>query len=362
MSAAAVARTIAASTFAELNTLLGTQERATYRSNDELTRAARVLLRVAFLIAAMTLIAQGLLLLAAAGALGRLTFYPTPMDLRRVAHDPAWVITGLITEIRGEIFLVAGVLAMLTVIPVFLAWLSRAFTNALALGSDVGLSPEDAVLRAFVGSAVSILILMLALSFGDWWSRALFVIVLPGAGFVVTFLVLRRLWNAMGGERRANEQWRAGPLSLGVALWLYPLALVAQAGSISAFDCGWPCTDTEALIARAGSPLTFEGLSRGEADRTFFHGLNARYAMAGLLSIVAGALLIPVGVAAAGTVRQINSMQDALARALPQPTARSERRGVAPARRAAVQWQCESCDFLNSPAARLCQNCGYERR
>ena len=173
-------RTVAASTLAELWTLLRRPDRATYCSNADLTGAASVLLRVSFLSVAITLVAQGVLLLAAAGALGRLTFFPTPMDLRRVAHDPVWVITGVITEIRGEFFLAAGVLAMLTVIPVFLAWLSRAFTNALALGSDPGNSPEGAVRSAFVGSAGSILILMLALSFGTEWIRTLLAIVPSG--------------------------------------------------------------------------------------------------------------------------------------------------------------------------------------
>ena len=355
-------RTVAASTLAELWTLLRRPDRATYCSNADLTGAASVLLRVSFLSVAITLVAQGVLLLAAAGALGRLTFFPTPMDLRRVAHDPVWVITGVLTDIRGELFIAAGIGAMFAVIPVFLAWLSRALTNALALGPDADHSPEDAVLRAAAGSAGSILILMMALSFGSGWSRALLATVLPCAGFVATFFVLRRLWIAMGGERRPSEPWRLRLLSPGVTLWLYPLALVALAGSISAIDCGWRCTETEALIARAGSPSTFEQLGRSDGNRAWASALNSRYALAGLLSVAAGVFLIPVGLAAGGTVRQINSMQDALARALPQPTARLERRGVPQARRFTVPWECESCDFRNSPAVRLCQNCGHERR
>ena len=316
-------RTVAASTLAELWTLLRRPDRATYCSNADLTRGARVLLKAAFLMVAATLFTQGVLLLAAAGALARLTYFPTPMDLRRVAHDPAWLITGAITEIRGEVFLVACVLAISTTIPVFLAWLSRAFTNALALGSDPGNSPEGAILLAFLGSAGSILIVMLALSFGTGWTRTLLATALPSAGFVVTFLVLRRLWIAMGGDRRPDEQWRAGPLSLGVALWLYPLALVAQAGSISAFDCGWRCTETIELIDLAGSPSTFEHLTRDHAYRAWAHALNARYVIASLLSIAAGVFLIPVGLAAAGAIGHINSMQAAkLSALLPGPRAR----------------------------------------
>ena len=34
------------------------------------------------------------------------------MDLRRVAHDPVWVITGVLTDIRGELFIAAGIGAM----------------------------------------------------------------------------------------------------------------------------------------------------------------------------------------------------------------------------------------------------------
>ena len=126
----------------------------------------------------------------------------------------------------------------------------------------------------------------------------------------------------MGGERRPDERWRAGPLSLGVALWLYPLALVALAGSISAFDCGWRCTETAMLIDLAGSPSTFEQLSRDNAYRAWAHALNSRYVIAGLLSIAAGAFLIPVGFAAAGAMGHINSMQAArLSALLPGPRA-----------------------------------------
>ena len=354
--------TIAAVTLAELRILLRRPDRASYCSNAELTGAASVLLRVACLSVAITLVAQGVLFLAAAGALGRLTLFPSPMDLRRVALDPVWVITGVLIDFRGDLFIAAGLGAMFAVSPVFVAWLSRALTNAPALGSHAGHSPEDAILRAAAGSAGSILILMVALSFGTGWSRALLATVLPGAGFVATLLVLRRLWIAMGGERRPSEPWRRRLLSPGVALWLCPLALVAATVSISAIDCGWRCTEAEALIARAGSPSTYGQLSRSDANLVSAYALNGRYALAGLLSVAAGVLLIPVGLAAAGTVRQINSMQDALRHTLPQPTARLESQVVPLARRFTAPWHCDSCDFRNSPAVRLCQNCGHEPR
>ncbi len=353
-------RTIAASTVAELETLFSPPEPATYRSNAELTGAARVVLRFAFLSVTVTLIAQGILLLAAAGTLGRLTFFPTPLDLRRVAQDPVWVMTGVVTDVRGEVFLLACVIATLTIIPVFLAWLSRAFTNARALGSDAELSPEDAVLRAFAGSAGSIWILLLALSFGTWWARALLAIVLPGAGFVVTFLVLRQLWIAQGGDRRTHEQqWRVMLLSPGVALGLYLLALVAQAGSISAFDCGWPCKDTEALIATAGSPSTFEQLTRDHAYRAWAHALNARYVLAGLLSIAAGVFLIPVGLAAAGAIRHINSIQAAAFSAVRPGTRTDDSATPSPA---LAGWACQSCGFYNSSVVSACNNCDRRRQ
>lgn len=231
------ARTLAASTLAELTTLFRTPERGTHRSTAEVARAARALLRTAFLIPAVALIAQGALLLAAAGALGRLTYFLTPVDLRRVAHDPAWVNTGVVAEIRGEVFLVASVLAMLSVVPAFAAWLGRAFANAL--GSDVSISPERAVLRALGSSAGSTLILLLALSFGTGWSRAVPAIVLAGAGFVVTSSYAS---TAMGrGRRRWSTHHTAarmvaiarrcsvlgltrvghpGGLDLGVRLWM----------------------------------------------------------------------------------------------------------------------------------------------
>lgn len=197
------------------------------------------MLRTAFLISAVALIAQGALLLAAAAALGRLTYFLTPVDPRRVAHDPVWVITGVVAEIWGEVFLVASVLAMLSVNSAFAAWLGRAFANALALGSDVSISPERAVLRALGSSAGSTLILLLALSFGTGWSRAVPAIVLAGAGFVATSSYAstamgrgRRRWSThhtaarMGGIARRcsvlglTRVGHPGGLDLGVRLWM----------------------------------------------------------------------------------------------------------------------------------------------
>ncbi|MDE2902898.1 MAG: hypothetical protein OXP73_07690 [Chloroflexota bacterium] len=81
-----------------------------------------------------------------------------------------------------------------------------------------------------------------------------------------------------------------------------------------------------------------------------------------LLEIASG---VALAVAAAMMIRimfRINAMQDALARTLPQPRPRRERGAVAPTRRAATQWRCESCDVMNPTTMRFCQNCARERR
>ena len=69
-------RTVAASTLAELTTLFRTPDRRTHRSNAELARAARVLIRAAFLILAAALFAQGILLLAAGRGPGTINVFP----------------------------------------------------------------------------------------------------------------------------------------------------------------------------------------------------------------------------------------------------------------------------------------------
>ena len=169
--------------------------------------------------------------------------------------------------------------------------------------------------------------------------------------------MLRRLWVAAGADGRPTIRRHAWVVSPGDALCLGLLALVTQVASISAFDCGWPCTDTKALIARAGSPSTFEHLTRDDAYRAWGHELNARYAGAGLLSITAGAFHIPVGLAAGRAIRRITSAQEAQVAARfsdtvtdEQPTP-SNTRSLAPSAR--KELNCGMCGSLSSASSRV---------
>ena len=230
-----------------------------------------------------------------------------------------------------------GALGMVAAGIAVMVWLFQAIENLGVLPApDVRPRSESLVFAFFVlfpALAVAYFVVRSIYPNASAFHFALYVA--ATASLVGPFVVIRRLWVSSGARSTSGT---APPVWSCVLVWWVAL-------EVAWMTLGF----APAVMAESWDYYRF-------VDE-----VTQLYA-AGLLQVVTTTALV---VAAALIVRimfRVNEMQEVLAHRVVRPTSPSDRLGVGPARRAAVQWRCDSCDFLNHPIARRCQNCAQENR
>lgn len=246
---------------------------------------------------------------------------------------------------------VTGVLAsFLLLLPVagiaFIVWLSRAAANLQSLAiSGVRLQPGwavGAVLAACPAPAAAIILPDLPYYLGrDSTPYLLALMALAEASLVLPLVVIGRLWDGSTGDPAETRGFGLGAISTptGVVAWWAAFVLTWTAYGLGDFVGQLPDEDVHPFV-----------------------DTSTRMLAEGVLTLIAAIALVASAALIIRNMFRINAMQDALARTLPQPRSRRERGAVTPTRRAATQWQCESCDVMSPTAVRFCQNCASERR
>ena len=229
-----------------------------------------------------------------------------------------------------------GALAMAFAGVTFFLWLTRSWTNVEALpvqdarpqsgNADVG------YLVLFPALIVAFFVVRSAYPSATATHVALFVA--ATASLAGPLVVIRRLWIA--SSVRVSTAL-APPVWTGVLVWW------------AAFGGAW-------II----QGLTMTVLAQ-RWDYSRFAERGIQMLAAGFLEISMAVALLVASVFIIRIMFRINAMQNGLARELPEPRPRLERRGAPNEARAAAQWQCESCDVMNPTALRFCQNCARER-
>lgn len=226
----------------------------------------------------------------------------------------------------------------------FLFWLGHAAANLRGLGTpSVRVRPGWAV-----ASFVVLLPALFAVHEGlNGWLRPIAATAVVVACMALPYHVVRRLWAASSLAASGPR----GPVWEGVRVWW------------AAFTIFW-------IASRLAVSLPLEWTMLALAN--------------GMFELVAGVSLATAAVLILRIMSRVNAMQELLARTLPTPSApdSSEKIGeptvaavnsseaspdpqapvVPPPRRAAVQWQCPHCEYLNPTALRFCRNCASERR
>lgn len=230
-----------------------------------------------------------------------------------------------------------GALGMVAAGIAFLVWLYQSIENLRLL-------PVPDIRPRLKSFALTLILLFPVLAVAYFVVRTVFpdsgsyhfaLYVAAAASLAGPYAVVRRLWASSSTRPYSGT---APPVSTSVMVWWVALGVTwfTLAFAPAVMAASW---DYYQLF--------------DEVTRLIAAGLVQMIATTA--TVVAAALIIRI-------MFGVNSLQDALAHRVTQSTSPVDERGAGPTRRSAVQWRCESCDFLNHPAARLCQNCAQEKR
>ncbi len=214
-------------------------------------------------------------------------------------------------------------------------WLARSVANLrvlpvsdLRLPSGLLLAPPVLLTPALVWAFT-----WLRLTYPEATALKVALAVAVTMSLTLPFVVIRRLWVASSTQGTEGSE---PPVWGGVLVWW------------SAYVSGWVAW---VLYTVLPAPTWNNHV-----------GVLSFYVVRGLLELALATALVVAAIFIIRIMFRINAMQDGLARNLPEPTPKIERRGASHETRAAAQWQCASCDFLNPTALRFCQNCASERQ
>ena len=327
-----------------------------YRPIRRLGQVASGLIALSAVVGASDLMVRG----AVYGVAGLLLASPSWLPLEHVYPRTHEWTSGTLPAVEDVLRQIRNVwlLVLFVAGAVFIVWLSRAATN---LRESQSLSARLWPALAVSWLVVLVPALVVVDSVLDGWQRPMAVPFVVLICMAAPVLFLRRLWIA-GSAGPGVLQSPNGP------------SAVAWRGIVV-----WWAAFTSFLIASRLTVYMLDGL--GEADSMV--DTSTRVLAIGASESVAGVSLAIAGYCIIRIIFGVNSMQDALARTLPKPTpldladiagtpalAAGDRLAAPPApptvrfppaRHTAVQWQCQSCEYMNPTALRFCQNCARER-